>query len=63
MLIAIKVAGEPDFRPAQLEVDAPPPKGTVVEIDRRTFVVDVLTLKSREHPGGRRSHYEVTLRR
>jgi hypothetical protein len=62
MLISIKVLGEPDFVPCQLEVDAPPPAGTTFEIDKRTFALEQLTLKSREYPGGRRSYYQATLR-
>jgi hypothetical protein len=62
MLIAVKVLDEPDFYPYQIEVDALPPPGTIIEIDDRVFALETLTLRSGERPSGHRSYYELTLR-
>lgn len=63
--VGIKVNTEPDFYPDHLDVDVPPPAGTIVQIGDRTFIVDTLTLHARVRvDGGRgyRTHYEATLR-
>ncbi|MET0701685.1 MAG: hypothetical protein ABWY93_18700 [Mycobacterium sp.] len=57
----IKVQGEPDFYPYQLDVDALPPAGMAVDIDGRPFTVESLILRSSERPTGRRTYYEVVL--
>lgn len=64
--VAVKVFGEPDFYPDHLDVPAPPPWGTAVDIAGRAFTVHRLrlTVNVRQHDGGGEvwtSHYTAEL--